>query len=600
MKNKLSISLLIFLIFSLFAAPVTTAAADHTVGELQSVIDDITDFKVKESGCESLDEWVKTELPKGVGVNSEWYAIALSQNGYKDFSAYETALLNYIDSNNTPSASSRERLAAALCAIGSSSGHITELLENSIDKQGIMSRIFGLHLLNNGYTCQYSSDSIIEKLLSMQLVDGGWSVYGQYGDIDVTAMTLQALSPYISQKGVNNSVESALAFLSKRQQADGGFSSMGNANPESAAQVLTALSALKIDCLKDERFIKNGSTVIDGILKYRLPDGSFRHTENGDFSDTSTVQALYSLTAYLRMTKNKGSLWIFDNRRIPQAQTTELPVSVTTTSKNEAQLTTAAQTTSFTAASTYALSHTTTASATASTETAAETTLAKTTVTVSEYFVTSVTTAVSAAAEHFDKTVNSSFKPIAVIVMLGAAAIISLILFVIGKRSLKNFIAVGIIAALGIAIVLMTDIKTPEEYYGGERSPKENAVGTVTMTIRCDTVAGKADHIPGDGIILPATEFEIEAGDTVMDILREAAQTYRIQLEFNGNSYISGIASIYEFDFGDLSGWLYHVNGKGASVGCDQYRLSDGDTVEWLYTCELGRDIEEDYSDEKL
>lgn len=598
MKNKLSISLLIFLIFSLFAVPVTTAAADHTVGELQSVIDDITDFKVKESGCKSLDEWVKTELPKGVGVNSEWYAIALSQNGYTDFSVYESALLSYIDSNNIPSASSRERLAAALCAVGSSSEHITELLENSIDKQGIMSRIFGLHLINNGYTCQYSADSIIEKLLSMQLGDGGWSVYGQYGDVDVTAMTVQALSPYILQKNVKNAVESALAFLSKRQQADGGFSSMGNANPESAAQVLTALSALKIDCLKDERFIKNGSTVIDGILKYRLPDGSFRHTENGDFSDTSTVQALYSLTAYLRMTENKGSLWIFDNRRIPQAQTTALPVSVTTTVKNEAQLTTVSQTVSSASASSSESAHTTGTSTSAATKnSSAETTLVTT---VSAAAGTAEATSAAAVSEKPESKKNPGYKPISVIVIIGAAAIISLVLFVIGKRSLKNFIAVGIIAALGIAIVLMTDIKTPEEYYGGERSPKENAVGTVTMTIRCDTVAGKADHIPGDGIILPATEFEIEDGDTIMDILREAAQTYRIQLDSDGNGYISGIASVYEFDFGDLSGWIYRVNGKGASVGCNQYKLSDGDTVEWIYTCELGRDIEEDYSDEKL
>ncbi|HEZ7987244.1 MAG TPA: DUF4430 domain-containing protein [Ruminococcus sp.] len=598
MKNKLSAALLIFIIFSLFAAPVTTSAADYTVVELQNVIDGITDFKVKESGCESIDEWIETELPKGVGVNSEWYAIALSQSGYKNFAAYETALLNYIDSNTIASASSRERIAAALCAVGSDNVRITELLENSIDKQGIMSRIFGLHLMNNGYTCQYSADSIIEKLLSMQLSDGGWSVYGQYGDVDVTAMTVQALSPYISKTNVNNSIESALAFLSKRQQPDGGFSSMGNANPESAAQVLTALSALKIDCLTDERFIKNGSTVIDGILKYRLPNGGFSHTDNGNFSDISTVQVLYSLTAYIRMTENKGSLWLFDNRHIPQAQTTGISTTVTTAARTEAKLTTAAQTEAVIVTSAYDESNTTT-STSAVTKTAAESALIKTTVTISEYFVTSVTTSASAAVEYSDNAGNNSYKPIAVIVILGAAAIISLILFIIGKRSYKNFIAIAFFAAIGIAIVLLTDIKRPEDYYDGEKSSKKNSVGSVTVTIRCDAVAGKKDYIPDDGIILSASEFEIEAGDTVMDILREAAQTYRIQLDSDGKGYISGIASIYEFDFGDLSGWLYYVNGEGASVGCGEYELSDGDVVEWIYTCEMGKDIEEIY-DERL
>lgn len=598
MKNKLPIALLFLFIFSLFAAPVTTAAANYTVGELQSVIDGITDFKVKESGCKDLDEWVKTELPRGTGVNSEWYAIALSQNGYTGFSAYESALLSYIDSNNIASASSRERIAAALCAVGSNSGRISELLENSIDKQGIMSRIFGLHLINNGYTCQYSADDMIGKLLSMQLGDGGWSVSGQYGDVDVTAMTVQALSPYISQKNVGSAVDSALAFLSKRQQADGGFSSMGNPNPESAAQVLTALSALKIDCLTDERFIKNGNTVIDGILKYRLPDGSFRHAENGDFSDTSTVQALYSLIAYLRMSEQKGSLWIFDNRRIPQAQVTEAPVTVTTTAKTVTQLTTTVQTLSSAAASSSESANTTETSTMAATKSSSAEATSVTT--VSSTTMTAEATSAAAVSEKPENTKAPGYKPVSVIIIIGAAAVLSMILFITGKRSYKNFIAVGIIAALSIAIVLLTDIKTPEEYYGGASPPKENAVGTVTMTIRCDTVAGKAEHIPSDGIILPATEFEIEEGDTVKDVLTEAARTLRIQLEFNGSSYISGIASIYEFDFGDLSGWLYHVNGEGASVGCDQYRLSDGDTVEWLYTCELGRDIEGDHNDEKL
>ena len=60
----------------------------------------------------------------------------------------------------------------------------------------------------------------------------------------------------------------------------------------------------------------------------------------------------------------------------------------------------------------------------------------------------------------------------------------------------------------------------------------------------------------------------------------------------NGLMYIHGIGNIYEFDFGDLSGWVYMVNGESASVGCDQYVLQDGDQVEWHYTLELGKDID--------
>ena len=53
----------------------------------------------------------------------------------------------------------------------------------------------------------------------------------------------------------------------------------------------------------------------------------------------------------------------------------------------------------------------------------------------------------------------------------------------------------------------------------------------------------------------------------------------------------------YEYDFGDLSGWVYHVNGISPSRGCGDYVLSDGDRIEWLYTCELGHDLDEVYEE---
>ena len=56
-------------------------------------------------------------------------------------------------------------------------------------------------------------------------------------------------------------------------------------------------------------------------------------------------------------------------------------------------------------------------------------------------------------------------------------------------------------------------------------------------------------------------------------------------------AYIEGIANLYEFDCGELSGWMYRVNGEFPNVGCSLYKLKDGDTVEWVYTCDLGRDV---------
>jgi hypothetical protein len=54
---------------------------------------------------------------------------------------------------------------------------------------------------------------------------------------------------------------------------------------------------------------------------------------------------------------------------------------------------------------------------------------------------------------------------------------------------------------------------------------------------------------------------------------------------------VEGIGNLYELDCGELSGWSYKGNGEFPSVGCSLYKLENGDTVEWVYTCDLGRDV---------
>ena len=55
--------------------------------------------------------------------------------------------------------------------------------------------------------------------------------------------------------------------------------------------------------------------------------------------------------------------------------------------------------------------------------------------------------------------------------------------------------------------------------------------------------------------------------------------------------YIEGIHNLYEFDCGDLSGWMYKVNGWFPNYGCSRYQLKQGDVIEWVYTCDLGKDV---------
>ena len=77
-------------------------------------------------------------------------------------------------------------------------------------------------------------------------------------------------------------MDSALECLSKMQTPTGGFTSGGSVTPESAAQVIVALTALGIDPQTDARFVKNGVNALDSLCSFYTEGGGFRHTMRGE------------------------------------------------------------------------------------------------------------------------------------------------------------------------------------------------------------------------------------------------------------------------------------------------------------------------------
>ena len=128
-------------------------------------------------------------------------------------------------------------------------------------------------------------------------------------------------------------------------------------------------------------------------------------------------------------------------------------------------------------------------------------------------------------------------------------------------------------------------------------------VQSCTLVVECSTVLGHMDEldpdkqelIPSDGVLLQ-TEVVIEEGDTAYDVLERAAREANMHLESSvtpgyGSVYIEGIANLYEFDCGSLSGWIYFVNGESFSHSASQQTVQAGDEVAFRYTCDLGEDL---------
>ena len=130
------------------------------------------------------------------------------------------------------------------------------------------------------------------------------------------------------------------------------------------------------------------------------------------------------------------------------------------------------------------------------------------------------------------------------------------------------------------------------------------AAQTCALTIRCDTILEnrdvlnpeKADLVPEDGLLYENPAAEITDGESAFDLLLRETRAAGIHLDFvktpaYNTVYVRGIGNLYEFDCGDLSGWTYRINGEFLSVGCSLAVIHPGDTVEFLYTCDLGADV---------
>lgn len=175
-------------------------------------------------------------------------------------------ILRAPDDKNTPVITDNERIALALTAIGKDPANVGgENLLKALQNKDIMQvtdtsntdingLVMGLLALNSR---NYTSDTswLVQAVLAQQNEDGSWRASADtkpVGDVDMTAMALQALAPYYKDGGnetVNTAVEKALNWLSGKYRS-------GYDSSESCAQVVIALSALNLDANTDARFTK--------------------------------------------------------------------------------------------------------------------------------------------------------------------------------------------------------------------------------------------------------------------------------------------------------------------------------------------------------
>ena len=514
----------------------------------------ILNYLCASSGAESVQAWLDSDGKVLFQKPAEWYFTALYQGGGYDFSGFAAQYQKRVPKKEDVLANSTW-LNRTLVAWALGRDASDEEIRAHIVPGDIMSLVYGLHVSNN-IGKSYVSPS---ELCSLQCADGGFSLSGATGDVDVTAMVLSALAPHYTasadgigseeETAVRDSVTKAVSFLSASQLPNGGFQSYGADNCESASQVIIALCGLGIDPATDPRFQKNGENPLTTLSRFRAANGAFCHKEGGTPADITSAETLCALTAYRRMLDQKTPLYILQRSSVYK-EDAGTPDGDQSGKNGEGDQN-------------------------------------------GNVDPKRDSNPDGERSEDGGKkqTGIAPYKWIVSGVVL-ALFLISLLILKLRRRfSVKNVLLFSGIAAGLLLLTFFTNFETVSQHY--TETERENAIGTVTITIRCDTIAGKKGA-PSDPVILPLTEVEIADGDTAFAVLEATVKKHRIAMDYTGNGssvYVKGIAGLYEFAYGNLSGWIYRVNEEVMAVGCGQAVVKPGDVIEFLYTENLGEDL---------
>lgn len=289
-------------------------------------------------------KYIQKNVPAPVVASDrgEWAVLGLARAGValsdEYIQAYYGKVVAYVQKNmgadgvlvdpesHNPTVTDNERIILALTAIGKDPANVGDKdLLTALQNKDIMQvtdtsdtdingLVFGLLALNSG---NYTQDSywLVQAILTQQNENGSWSASADRkpdGDVDMTAMALQALAPYCNEGGdttVNAAVDKALQWLSAK------YKGKGYTSAESCAQVVVALSALQLNANSDSSFVKTvdgaPTSVLGDLLRYYLGEGQgFKHAASGKTADQkATEQALYAMAAYERYCRRTKALY---------------------------------------------------------------------------------------------------------------------------------------------------------------------------------------------------------------------------------------------------------------------------------------------------
>ena len=266
---------------------------------------------------DTTKEYIATKaMPTNALLGIEWGIIGLarSENTNRVPSlTYYKSVVNTIREKKSAQFSStlsteNSRVILALKSLGYDATKVdgknllTPLQDlNFVKKQGVNGSIWALLAFNAVDNAPLNiKNEYISYILEKQLASGAMPL-GTAGDIDLTAMAIQALAPYYNTDNkVKTAVDKALAYLA----------TINLTSAEVTAQVVIALTSLGIDPDNYAPLTKSGKSVLDALASYYVSGGGFKHNlTDTKLNAKATEQGYLAFVSYYRLMKDKVSLY---------------------------------------------------------------------------------------------------------------------------------------------------------------------------------------------------------------------------------------------------------------------------------------------------
>lgn len=303
---------IMLLVGTVFGMNSIDSKASSLTDNLIRKIERIIAFQEDKFGAKEIQKLLNGYVTQGAMESGVTQTYVIGMYGYcpeYDYSKITAKLAEIVQSPEDIYPSSLQKISMMLNGFGAGE---TYFYEDTIGEKGIMTEVYGLLMLRStGKENAQLRDQILERIEGLQLSDGGFAVNGSEGDVDVTAMTLQALALYPQEAG--EMIDKGLAFLQQVQKEDAGFAASGTECSESTAQVIIALYSLGIDAQTDERFKKDGKTPLDALQTFELKDGTYMHAAGGEYNDMATSQAFCAWISAIRYYMGQSALYDYPN-----------------------------------------------------------------------------------------------------------------------------------------------------------------------------------------------------------------------------------------------------------------------------------------------